>query len=96
MQFQIVASKFENLPVQPREVDDGREVDNGGEVANGCSSSSSGLDMSCGTPQDSSSKICTPFSSSGPVQRGRNRKKKFAFVAYTKFEFSKSEVNHNS
>ena len=52
--------------------------------------------MSCGTPQDSSSKIRTIFSSSGPVQSGRNRKKNFAFVAYTKFEFSKSEVNYNS
>ena len=60
------------------------EVDNGGEVANGCSSSSSGLDMSCGTPQDSSSKIRTPFSSSGPVQRGRNRKKKFCISSLYK------------
>ena len=52
--------------------------------------------MSYGTSQDSSSKICTPFSSSRPVKRGRNWKKNLAFVAHTKFEFSKSEVNHNS
>ena len=51
MQFQIIASKFENLSVKPQ------EFDNGG-------SSSSGLDRSCASPQDSSSKIRTPFSSS--------------------------------
>ena len=52
----------------------------------------SGLDRSCASPQDSSSKICTPFSSSGPVQRDKTRKNCTSSI----FQFSISEVNHNN
>ena len=61
MLFQIIVCKYDSLPVKLRELD------------NGVSSSVSGLDRSCASPQGSS-KVRAPFSSSEPVQRDSTRK----------------------